>query len=185
MKATLSAAATPEASDGSAELYFRQGNKQGNLQFLPHQEIRGKFEGVRYSEIVKCYNEKRAEMRKVLSDKKYHKYVTNGFFLPISELQAVVELYRKIIYIHLDKGYKGSSLNTKGVWKTLSSVQESNSIHLNVNATFSLTLIQELLQYANFCRMWIDKLQPFFPRPSTFLSRDLPQDFFQSLKYFN
>lgn len=58
-------------------------------------------------------------MSEVLSDKQYHKYVTNGYFLPISELQAVVELQRKIIHIHLDKGYKGSSLNTKGVCKTL------------------------------------------------------------------
>lgn len=61
-------------------------------------------------------------MSEVLSDKQYHKYITNGFFRPISELRAVVELQRKIIHIHLDKGYKGSSLNTKGVCKTLSCV---------------------------------------------------------------
>lgn len=86
-------------------------------------------------------------MSEVLSDKKEHKYVTTGFFLPISELWAVVELQRKIIYIHLSLylnkttrvdvvGYKGSSLNTKDAWKTLFSVWESNSTHLNVNASF-------------------------------------------------
>lgn len=82
MKVTLPAATTPEPSDGSAELYFRQGNKQGNLQFLPQQEIRGKFEGVWYSEI-QYYDEKRADASEVLSDKQYPKYVTNGFFLYI------------------------------------------------------------------------------------------------------
>lgn len=60
------------------------------------------------------------------------------------------------------KGYKGSSSYTKGVWKTLSSEWQSSSIYLNVNAIFFLTLNQDLLQYANSCRMWIDKLQPLF-----------------------
>lgn len=136
-------------------------------------------------------------MSEVLSDKKEHKYVTTGFFLPISELWAVVELQRKIIYIHLSLylnkttrvdvvGYKGSSLNTKDVWKTLFSVWESNYTHLNVNASFfpdTKPRIAAVCKISAECEL--TNCSPFFPGPSTFLSRELPQDFFQSLKCFS